>query len=234
MFKDFLRSLKQFWLRRIYPSIESLVAAIGTVGLISCLLVLWLVAYLSDEILERENFAFNTSFLNWLHQYTNPTLDRLMLGITHLGDPPIVMPIFITVLIILWLRQYRQEAQIFLIAGIGATILNNALKLYFRNPRPALWTRIITETSYSFPSGHALGSIVLYGMIAFLLARHFPRYAGWFYAAAGVLTGAIGFSRLYLGVHWVTDVIGGWGMGFLWLMICVTMLRLKQPTGASK
>jgi undecaprenyl-diphosphatase len=71
--------------------------------------------------------------------------------------------------------------------------------------------------------------MVLYGMIAFLLARHFPKRAIWFYEIAAVLTGAIGFSRLYLGVHWVTDVVGGWGMGFLWLMICITMLRLKQP-----
>ncbi|MBD1853081.1 phosphatase PAP2 family protein [Leptolyngbya sp. FACHB-711] len=229
MFQDVLRSIKHFWLRRIYPSLASLIAAIGMVGLISCLSVLWLVAYLSDEILERENFAFNTAFLNWLHQFTNPTLDRLMLAITHLGSWPIVVPILLTVFLTLWLKRQRQEAQIFLIANIGAFILKNALKLFFKNPRPALWMRLITETSYSFPSGHALGSMVLYGMIAFLLARHFPKRAGWFYGIAAVLTGAIGFSRLYLGVHWVTDVVGGWGMGFLWLMICVVMLRLKQP-----
>lgn len=229
MFQNTLRSLKQFWLRRVYPSIGSLIATIGTVGLISCLLVLWLVAYLSDEILERENFAFNTSFLNWLHQFANPALDRLMLAITHLLDPPIATPVFLVVLLILWLKRRWQEALIFAIACIGAVILNNALKLVFRNPRPVLWMRLISETSYSFPSGHALGSMVLYGMIAFLLARHFPRYRGWFYGAAVLLIGAIGFSRLYLGVHWVTDVVGGWGMGFLWLMICITMLRLKQP-----
>jgi len=226
---NILRSLKHFWLRQVYPSVASLIAAIGVVGLVSCLLVLWLVAQLSEEILERENFAFNTLFLDWLHQFTNPTLDRLMLAITYLGDPPIVVPLFLTVFLTLWLRRYRQEAQIFLIASLGAFILNNALKLFFRNPRPVLWIRLITETSYSFPSGHALGSMVLYGMIAFLLARHFPKRAIWFYEIAAVLTGAIGFSRLYLGVHWVTDVVGGWGMGFLWLMICITMLRLKQP-----
>jgi undecaprenyl-diphosphatase len=226
---NILRSLKHFWLRQVYPSVASLIAAIGVVGLVSCLLVLWLVAQLSEEILEREDFAFNTVFLDWLHQFTNPTLDRLMLAITYLGDPPIVVPLFLTVFLTLWLRRYRQEAQIFLIASLGAFILNNALKLFFRNPRPVLWIRLITETSYSFPSGHALGSMVLYGMIAFLLARHFPKRAIWFYGVAAVLTGAIGFSRLYLGVHWVTDVVGGWGMGFLWLMICITMLRLKQP-----
>ncbi len=106
--------------------------------------------------------------------------------------------------------------------------MNMGLKPLFARSRPDLWPTLITETSYSFPSGHALGSTVLYGMIAYLLGRHFPQYQRWFYGAAIVLVTLISFSRLYLGVHWPSDVIAGIGIGFLWLMVGVLMSRLQD------
>ncbi|NMG20140.1 phosphatase PAP2 family protein [Brasilonema bromeliae] len=222
-----LRKISTFWLRHIHPHLAPLIATIGTVGLISCLLILFVLAKLAEEVLEREAFAFDTNFLLWLHQFANPTLDNLMLFITHLGNPNIVVIVAGVTLLLLWWRRYREEAKAFVLACLGAFILNTGLKLFFSKPRPELWHRLISEKSFSFPSGHALGSMVLYGFIAYLLAIHYPKLSRVIYSFAAIFIAAIGISRLYLGVHWPTDIIAGYGVGFLWLMICITMLKLQ-------
>lgn len=222
-----IRKISNFWLRHVYPRLAPLIATIGIVGLASCLLILFVLAKLAEEVLEREAFSFDTSFLLWLHQFANPSLDAVMLTITKLGNPSIVVIVAGLTLGILWLRHYREEAKIFAIACLGAFILNTGLKLVFSKPRPELWHRLIPETSYSFPSGHALGSMVLYGLIAYLLAIHYPQFAKFIYTFSVVLITLIGISRLYLGVHWPTDIIAGYGVGFLWLMVCTTMLKLQ-------
>ncbi|MBR8831116.1 MAG: phosphatase PAP2 family protein [Chlorogloea purpurea SAG 13.99] len=158
-----------------------------------------------------------------------------MLTITRLGDPEIV--VVIVAIFLGWLvwKRYFQEAKIFILACLGAFILNTQMKLVFGRIRPELWTRLIKETSYSFPSGHALGSLVLYGIIAYLLSQHYPRWEKLFYCLAVILIGIIGFSRLYLGVHWPTDIIAGYVTGFLWLVICIVMVKLQKiPAGSDK
>jgi membrane-associated phospholipid phosphatase len=99
------------------------------------------------------------------------------------------------------------------------------IALTFARPRPLLWPRLIQETSYGFPSGHALGSIVLYGFLAYLLVRRYPGQGRSIYGMAAGLIGAIGFSRLYLGVHYPTDILAGYAVGWLWLMVCVFVLQ---------
>ncbi|BDI19107.1 phosphatidylglycerophosphatase B [Nostoc cf. commune SO-36] len=223
-----LRQISNFWLRNIYPRLAPLIATIGIVGLASCLLILFCLAQLAEEVLERDAFTFDTTFLLWLHQFANPNLDNLMLFITNLGNPNTVIVVAgITLLLLSW-RRYREEAKFFVLACLGALILNTGLKLFFYKPRPELWDRLITEKSFSFPSGHALGSMVLYGFIAYELATHYPNFAKVIYSLAVILIVAIGISRLYLGVHWPTDIIAGYGVGFLWLMICITMLKLQK------
>jgi membrane-associated phospholipid phosphatase len=223
-----LRILVAFWSSHISPHLETLIGAVGLGGLVICLLLIWALAKLSREIWERESFAFDTSFLLWLHQFANPTLDNVMVTITQLGNPIVVIPVAIITLGILgWSRQ-KSAALMFAIACLGGAILNTGLKLIFTKPRPELWSRLIVETSYSYPSGHALGSMVLYGMIAYLLSQQYPKFSSIIYVAAAGLILMISFSRLYLGVHWPTDIIAGLGIGFLWLMVCITMLKLQN------
>ncbi len=223
-----IRSFAIFWLRHIHSRLVSLIATVGIFGLASCLIVLFVVAKIADEVLEKESFAFDRSLLLWIHSFANPDLDRVMLTITRLGNPHIVTTVVLVCLGILWWRRYRQEAKIFAIACLGAFTLNTGLKLFFTKPRPLLWDRLISETSFSFPSGHALGSLVLYGLIAYLLATRYPQLSIFIYTLAVILIMAIGISRLYLGVHWPTDIIAGYGIGFLWLTICITMLKLQK------
>lgn len=223
-----LRILVNFWSRHISPRLETLIGAVGLGGLAICLLLVWALAKLSGETLERESFAFDTSFLLWLHQFASPVLDNAMVTLTQLGDPITVIPVaIITLGILVWSRQ-KSPALVFAIACLGGAILNIGLKLVFTKPRPELWHRLIVETSYSYPSGHALGSMVLYGMIAYLLSQRYPESSSIIYITAAGLILTICFSRLYLGVHWPTDIMAGLGIGFLWLMICITMLKLQN------
>jgi membrane-associated phospholipid phosphatase len=204
------------------------ISAIGALGLFSCLGLIGLIEKLVREVWEKEAFSFDTTFLLWIHQFANPVADQVMLAITQLGNPNVVIPIAIITLIFLWLDRHYSKAKFFALACLGGAILNAGLKLVFSKPRPALWQRLIVETSYSFPSGHALGSLVLYGAIAYLGTAYYPRFAGLIYGGAIALTVLIGFSRLYLGVHWPTDILAGYGIGALWLIICIGMLNLQR------
>ena len=228
MMQTFSQKLLEFWRNKIHLRITSLIATVGTVGIVSCLLIIYIVTQISDEVLDKEAFAFDKVILLWVHSFANPTLDRLMQTITRLNDPDIVSVIAgVSLLLLIWKKCYP-EAKIFFVDCAGGVILSYGLKSVFGKTRPDLWESAIKEVSFSYPSGHALGSTVLYGFLAYLFATRFPQFAWLIYLIAVSLIGAIGLSRLYLGVHWPTDIIGGYGIGFLWLTFCITMLKLQK------
>lgn len=226
--QSWLHKLANFWLQKVNPQIVSLIATIGIVGLLICSAIIYILAKLSEDVLEREAFGFDKAILLWIHSFANPTLDRIMLNVTRLGNPGTVVFVALLTLGILWWRRYHQEARIFLLNCLGGAVLSYGLKLAFSKPPPQLWKLLISETSYSYPSGHALGSMVLYGFLAYLLGIHYPRYARVFYFIGAILIAGIGLSRLYLGVHWPTDVLAGYGVGFLWITFNITMLKLQR------
>jgi membrane-associated phospholipid phosphatase len=198
-------------------------------GLILCLLLLAALAKLCREVWEKETWRFDSSLLLWLHGWASPWLDQLMLGLTRLGDPEVVLPVVLGSLgLFLW-RRRRAEALMLLVSCGGALVLNQGMKLLFARARPVLWPRLIQETSYGFPSGHALGSLVLYGYLAVVLAHHYPRQARWIHPLAIVLILLIGLSRLYLGVHYPTDIAAGYAVGGLWLVLCLQGLNRLRP-----
>ena len=193
------------------------------IWLIVYLIVLAIVAWLCTEVWEKEVFSFDKSWLLWIHQFATPLLDRIFLFVTALGNPQIVIIIFVSTIV--WVgmkRRYSDGIRFFLICG-GALLINSVMKLFFAKPRPELWTRLIVEHSFSFPSGHAVGSMVIYGFIGYLLSKEFKSYRGVIYSIAIIIIMAIGFSRLYLGVHYPTDIIAGYGIGLLWLITCLQL-----------
>jgi membrane-associated phospholipid phosphatase len=223
-----LEKLAKFWRSKIDHQIASLIPTIEIIGLLGCLLIMYVLAKLSNEVLEQEAFAFDKTILLWIHSFANPTLDRVMEEITNLGNPNTVVAIvIITFLLLLW-HQYYQEAKIFVVDCLGGVFFSYGFKVLFGKVRPDLWRSPIKETSFSYPSGHALGSTILYGFLAYLLATRYPRFAWFIYVLAVLLIAVIGLSRLYLGVHWPTDIIGGYCIGFLWVMFCIAMLKLQQ------
>lgn len=223
-----LRNLINFWFTRVHPRIASLITTTGIIGLAVCLLIIYILSELSEEVWEKEAFAFDKTILLWIHQFSNPTWDTIMLNITKLGNPMMMVTITIITFGILWWKRYRQEAKIFGLHALGGAILSYGLKLAFNKSRPQLWEQLINETSFSYPSGHALGSMVIYGFLAYLLSSHYAKFAKIIYTCAAILIAAIGLSRLYLGVHWPTDVIAGYGIGYLWVMFSIIMLKLQN------
>jgi membrane-associated phospholipid phosphatase len=191
--------------------------------LIVYLVILGVVAWLSTEVWEKEAFSFDRSFLLWLHQFANPQLDRVMLFFTSLGDPPTVVTIFLMTIVWLVLKRHYTDGIRFAIACAGGIVINQEMKLFFAKPRPELWPRLITDMTFSFPSGHAVGSMIIYGFMAHILAKELQQYKLYIYAIAITIIIATGLSRLYLGVHYPTDIIAGYGVGILWLTTCLKL-----------
>lgn len=224
----FIYQLASSWQKKIHPRLISFISFFGVIWLGICLFAIYVLAKLSEDVWEKEAFAFDKTILLHIHQFANPALDTIMISITRLGDPRTVVPVTLAIFGFLLWRQYRLEARFFALNAIGGAILSYGLKLAFSKPRPKLWPQLISEKTFSYPSGHALGSMVLYGFLAYLLASLYSRYSSVFYSIFTVLIIAIGFSRLYLGVHWPTDVIAGYGVGFLWIVVCITLLRRQK------
>lgn len=224
--QETLKKLARLWIHEVHPRLMSFVATAEFVWLGVCLLLLFGLANLAEEVLEQEAFAFDEAVLLWINQFTNPVLDQVMLTVTRLGDPYIVVPLTCIGFFWFWWQWRWRVAVIFGVNCLGGAVLSNGLKLFFSKSRPELWAQLITETSYSFPSGHALGSMVLYGFSAFLLAQKFAAYKRLIYGLAILLISSIGFSRIYLGVHWPTDVLAGYAIGFLWISVSIGLVQL--------
>lgn len=170
--------------------------------------------------------AWDQRFAAWLHAHPNePTTDVLRV-LTELGGVAFVTGATIVIAAGLALRRRLAEALLLVFAVLGSELVNFALKAIFRRERPSFPDPLATETSFSFPSGHSSVAIAFYGALAFVLARQLPRWRPRLaiaLAAAAVIA-AVGFSRLYLGVHYLSDVLAGFAAGLAWLLICVLAL----------
>lgn len=217
-----------FWKEKVNPTLASLFSTIWIFGISIAGLALWGFAEISEEVLDKETSAIDRNILQTLREWHNPILDRIMIGITSLGDPLMVTIVSVIVAVILSRRRRLAGAITIGIASAGAWGLNFLLKDVFARDRPALWERIVDAQFNSFPSGHAMVSLVVYGFLAYLLAIRFPRKQNLIYFLAVVLITLIGFSRLYLGVHWPTDVVAGFAAGLVWLMTCILSLEVVQ------
>jgi membrane-associated phospholipid phosphatase len=223
-----------FWKEKVNPTLASLFSTIWIFGISIAGLALWGFAEISDEVLDKETTALDKNILQSLKELHNPLLDRIMIGITSLGDPWMVTIVSVIVAILLSRRRRLAGAITIGIASAGAWGLNILLKDVFARDRPVLWERIIDAQFNSFPSGHAMVSLVVYGFLAYLLAIRFPRRQSLIYFLAILLIILIGFSRLYLGVHWPTDIVAGYAAGLVWLVTCILSLEVVERSLAKR
>jgi undecaprenyl-diphosphatase len=163
-----------------------------------------------------------------LGQGRQPALTMLLGAATLVGGTAGLVALVAVVAAVLLLRRSRASAAFLVaIAGAGA-LLNVVLKLIFARARPDLASAIAVAQGYSFPSGHAMGSFITFGALAYLLLRQaWPwaaRSAGLALAMTAVLL--VGLSRVYLGVHWASDIAGGWSAGAAWLVSGVTAFEM--------
>jgi membrane-associated phospholipid phosphatase len=214
------------WRQQVGGRLLPLLFTVRGLGLLMAALALWGFYHIAEEVLEQETLALDTNILLTLKQWHNPWLDRLMLSLTALGEPFLLLIASIILASFLLWRGYRAEMTALVIAAVGALVLNVLLKNLFARHRPELWQRAVEVQFYSFPSGHAMMSFVVYGMVGYLLAQHFKGWRIQIAALTVLLIGTIGLSRLYLGVHWPTDVIAGYAAGTVWLMTCILSLRI--------
>lgn len=159
----------------------------------------------------------------WLLARTSLAGDRIFSLITFMGDALIIS--LGTGLLGLWfaIKKHWRQLGFLLISVGGAALLNLILKNVFLRPRPDFPQAYMQDTGFSFPSGHVMISIAFYGAIAYLLFIALKPWRFKVLAVIGMMMIAalIGFSRLYLGIHYFTDVLGGWLAGGLWLAVCV-------------
>lgn len=184
---------------------------------------LWAFAELADEVLERSFAPFDRAVVLHMHAQAHPVLDRLALVGAVVGD--VAGVVILGGLFAAWLLRTRRYLDAATLAAvvIGAGVLTYALKVAFRQPRPALFTQRVQEVTFSFPSGHALMSFALFGYLSAWLVAQAPRAPWRWLAAAGLvgLAAAIAVSRVYLGVHWPTDVLAGAIVATFWLTVCL-------------
>jgi undecaprenyl-diphosphatase len=157
---------------------------------------------------------FDVLCLAWFQAHRSPALDFLMKGISSVTNSEMCCFWAGLIAIVLMVQHRFKRGSILFFGTVIATILIRVLKLFFTRMRPPTSTII---DSYSFPSGHALSSIVFFGLAAWVLGLDFPSRRKSIYAMAAALTLWVGLSRLFLGVHWPSDVLGGYLIGFIFL-----------------
>lgn len=188
--------------------------------------------YIADQVHEGETLAFDTKVLLGIYHRSTPVLDQIMLFTTNLGG--VLAVIILTAIaagIYAWKRRWQAVAQI--LAGVGgAAVLNMLLKLLFARNRPDLWHQLIVETSYSFPSGHAMLSSALAFSLVVVLWHTKLRWLAFSLATLFII--GIGFTRLYLGVHYPTDVVAGWCVSAAWVLTVAFVLGSIKFTKRSK
>ncbi len=153
-------------------------------------------------------------------------LTKFFLTITKLGDAKGVITVLLLAILILLFIKKRLETVVIMLSVIGGHLLIESLKLLFQRPRPAI-TWLTFASGYSFPSGHSLITVAFYGLIALLLFKHLkPSYLKKILIILFLLIPFIvGISRIYLGVHYPTDVLAGWFSGFLWIKFCFWIIN---------
>ena len=192
-------------------------------GAIFCVLLTLGFAWLAKGVFSDRFVAIDDGVITWLHNYWGSAADNFMLFFTTIGEVWVLGPLIAVAAYALTRNGRWIDAAGLVLAGVGEGLLNLLLKNIFERARPNLFDGPIHLTTYSFPSGHAMGSIVVYGMLAFVVARlttqPLLRYA--IVLAAALIVFFIGLSRVFFGVHYPTDVIGGYLAGAIWLAISI-------------
>jgi membrane protein DedA with SNARE-associated domain/membrane-associated phospholipid phosphatase len=229
------------WMRNRHPRIWGFVIArflpdeyLGlhlTIGLAFSAAALWLFAAVTEDVVHHDPLTqFDVTLLEWLHRHNTAIGTKIFQAISFLGSPAFMAALGLGVALVLARSRRWVSLAIWAAALGGAGLLDQLLKVTIRRPRPVYASAFFTSQSFSFPSGHAMASLVAYGMVAYLLARFWAAHRStriMLFLSAFALALAIGISRLYLGVHYFSDVIGGYAAGSVWLATCVTGLELR-------
>jgi membrane-associated phospholipid phosphatase len=179
-------------------------------------LPLCIFASVAHEVVEHEVLWWDPALLAWFHAHATPAWDAIMVGASAVGVWWGVVPFSILFALFLAARKRTAPAFFFTLSMVGSGVLNAATKQLFGRERPALWASPATEASFSFPSGHTMGSMAL---ATSLVVLAWPTRVRWLVVAAGaLLVLLVSASRVYLGVHYPSDVLAGWMASLAWVL----------------
>jgi undecaprenyl-diphosphatase len=215
---------------------------LGLAGLLALVATgVWIFAAIAEEMMEGETHAFDEYLLLALRAPGDPAdplgprwVEELARDVTALGGTGVLTFLTLAAASFLWLQR-RHGTALFVLASVGSgMILSSSAKLLFDRPRPDLVPHGSYVYTASFPSGHSLMAAVTYLTLAVLLARGFAevRLKAYVIGLAVFVTLAVGVSRVYLGVHWPTDVAAGWAAGAAWALGCAALARYLSQRGA--
>jgi membrane-associated phospholipid phosphatase len=196
-------------------------------GILLAIVLLWLFAAIADAVPENGRMVLlDRTITAWIQAHDTEWGETIFSWVSWIGAQGLVATV---VLAAAWFlrRRERREAVALVVAAAGGGALNALLKLIFHRDRPEFAVEFITRHTYSFPSGHAMESMATFGMLAYLLLQDEQRPTQRRLLIAGtlLLVAAIGVSRVYLGVHYVSDVVGGYVAGAVWLLACIAGYR---------
>jgi undecaprenyl-diphosphatase len=182
---------------------------------------------LAERVHTGAKLPFDRPVMLWLERQHSPATTRAVRAVTELGGVTAV-PVFALAAsgYLAYVRGSRRPAALLTVSLVGSTIINSILKALYRRDRPTFFTHIVQEKSYSFPSGHAMASAALAGCACVLA---WP--TGWRYpviAGSAAYVPAIGVTRMYLGVHFPSDILAGWCVSLAWVGEVATIMWLMD------
>jgi undecaprenyl-diphosphatase len=189
------------------------------IGLVLAIVALFFFGWLTDEVLEGATVEFDNSVRLFVHGLASPSTTALMRLSTFLGSTIFLIGLGLGIAVAFYFANWRRAVVLFMITMAGAIILNFVLKTIFQRTRPEPYFDTPLPSSFSFPSGHALFSVCFYGVLAWLVTSRIKNGAAqasiWILSV--LLIFFIGLSRVYLGVHYPSDVIAGYTAAFIWV-----------------
>lgn len=207
-----------------------------TIGLVVIALGIWLFGGLLEEVLDNATLVqLDLAVARWIHATATPFGVRIFVAITNLGSPPAMSAIAVLGVVIAFVRRHRLLGYCWAAAAAGGALLDEVLKASVHRSRPEYAGAFLHGTSFSFPSGHAMGSLIGYGFLAFALTltvRWAAEHRRLIFAAAVLMALLVGISRVYLTVHYPSDVVGGWAAGLAWLAVCITGYQVASGRAA--
>ncbi len=180
---------------------------------------LWAFAELTDQIYEKQGFFFDVPVLTWFYGFVSPTLTQIALALSTVGGLEVMIALSTLLIIFLWFKSHR-EAVFFAVSMVGASVIMGLTKVVLARPRPELFPDVNywQTASPSFPSGHATGSAVFALTLFFVVRRLAPKWQ-WLAGTLGLLFClSVSASRLYLQVHYPSDVLAGIALGAGWVL----------------
>ncbi len=173
-----------------------------------------------------EGVLFDVAVLNFIHNSSNPILLSIMKFISFIGSESFLFPAIGIVIIYTFIKKKYFICKILLANTLGSWIFNHILKLIFQRTRPFDYA-LVTQSGLSYPSGHSMVTMSMYLAIGYLLSRNIddPIKERNIYLIASIFIILMGISRMYLGVHWPTDIIGGYIMGYLYFISTIKVIK---------